>query len=108
MVIVIVGDKMMDIAIIVQTILISMAYSLFIYIQKYMGKEEKFAPEKTLRTIVLGLIVGVLAFYYGVDPTFKTIGEFFELYAGLGFVVVLADHGTIILMRIFDELKEKF
>jgi uncharacterized membrane protein len=76
-----------EIQTVVTTIVTSIMYAIAAYSHKWQ-KEETFSPRKVLRTVIVGLLVGLAAVAYGLEVTpdsVVTIAQSFGL-------VAVADH----------------
>lgn len=74
----------------------AVVYSLATYLSKRAGTDEPFQPRKFIRTLVLGVIVGLYAYQRGIDMSLSE----FESVAQASGATVLADQVTKLLWRV--------
>jgi len=87
------------ISVILSGIIASVIYALVGYAKECVAKNESFDYEKSLTTVFIGLIIGILMYVFGYDA--KTATD----YANVMFMVI---GGNVIVEKIYKMIMSKF
>ncbi len=102
---------MMSLMTILLSVLIAIFYSLFIFVKKRLKEEgdlEEFDKKKLAWTISVGLAVGVIAAYNGIELTWQNIGRYWPILSSQTAVIILADHLSKFVMRIYHKVQKRW
>ena len=75
----------------------AIALGIATYLTK-LQKGETFDPKKLLRTVVIGVVVGVVSAYKGVEVTADTYQAIVAANAG---IIAFLDQGFKVIVRLF-------
>ena len=96
---------------ILMTLVAAIGYMFLFWLPKRVRKEnyESLSPKKVLRTVIWGLILGVILTYYEIAPTVDNMETYISLLMGYGTLVAIVDKTTLFVHRlVIERLLEKY
>lgn len=88
-----------------EIVIMAIVYSLAFYLNKHK-KSEEFDPWKFLRTVIIGLIVGVLSPMLGYKVSFANINDLWSIQLwGSMTPVIIADQIIIYIQKFIKEYR---
>lgn len=92
----------MDLYTIMLCLVASLLYMFLFWLPKRIKADtpQDIDKVKVVRTVLWGLVVGVIMVFNGVSPSFSNVESVFATLSGMGAVVVLVDKGSLFVYRL--------
>lgn len=73
-----------------------------------LNRPDTFDPKKFIKTLLVGLTVGIFMMYYGIEMTPENWRMALAMVFSDGFIVVFIDRGTVLVWRLALRIKKRY